>query len=138
MSDKNMIEIHTASVNQRLDRVENTMGKIFDKLDESAQILAKLTVIVEEHQKRSNTLEKMFHVMRDSFAKLHLDWVRLAQDHSDLKDEIIPIKDHVNKVSKVVNFLSGVPTVVKGVVLVFTLVTSSYGAFAIIKMLIAK
>lgn len=133
---KSSMEVYADLINSRLDRVENTMGKIFDRLDDNNKSLAQLTAVVDEYQRRSHSTDRFIELVKDSFLKIQTEVTALDKEMANVKEnftkDLKPIKDHVEKVSKTYNFFSGIPLAVKIIVSVFTLFTSGYGLFTII------
>jgi len=140
MSDgsKDLIQVHSDMINKRLDRFDDLFDKIYSKMDENNTILSKLTVIVDEHQRRSTALEKIVDVMKESFAYIQQDLLKLAREIKDVSEDVEPLKLEMVKVTKTYHFFSGVPIVVKGLLLICTLTTSLFGLWQIVKIYLLK
>ena len=131
MTDKSkeqtVIDAHMSHLNNRLDRFDDLLDKLFDRQEEMAKILERNTVTVEEHHKRSTNLEILVNSLKSALDALASKFTLLEDEVEEIKDDVTPIKNHVSEVSSVMHFLAWTPKFIKAIILIITLVTTVYG-----------
>lgn len=146
MADKDQnsyLEIQFKQIFDKLGRVDVQLGKVFDRMDKQNGVLQRNTVVVEEHHKRSTTLENMMgqhekaiHEIVVSLQKLNsrLDLHELGQENSEKENK--KYKEKVDKLDGITVFFGGIPFLVKLAVGLLTTITLSFGVIKMIGMFI--
>ncbi len=141
MTDKEQnqyLEIQFKQIFDKLNRFDHQFNKVFDRMDKQNGVLQRNTVVVEEHHKRSTTLENMMaqhekaiNEITISLQKLNsrLDLHVLAQENYEKSNE--RYKEKVDKLDNITVFFSGLPTFFKLVIAILTM--TSFG-FSIVKI----
>ena len=133
-----VLDIHMKSMNQRMDRTDQLLEKIFDRQDKFSVILERNTITTEEHQARSVKLEESFDKMKDSVHALENKLIELEKDTEVIKQDLIPIKKHVIDVTKTLSLVTGIPNFVKFLIILIGGVSSIYGLAAMVMKISGK
>lgn len=127
------LESQFESINNRFDKYDELVNKLFDGLKEVRIILERNTVTVEQHHSRSKTLERFQLKAQRRLELAEAEINEIKNSVNLITNNMKPIQSHVAEVSGWVHFFSGLPKVIKFFTLVFGLIIAYYGVVSIVK-----
>jgi t-SNARE complex subunit (syntaxin) len=116
MSDelsKQLFELHIKSINTSIEKMDNSIIKIFERQDQMNVTLAKNTVVVREHHLRSTRLENITEEMLQTIQNISTELSKVKLEVKRLDNDVKPIKEHVGNLDKSVTFITNLPKAVK-------------------------
>jgi len=139
-NDNDLVKVYFQQLNERINRFEILISKLFDNQTEMMTKLERNVVSFEDSKQKNiafeSILEKMGHHISDITSKLvsmERDFSGFQRDVHELEEDMTIVKKHVDKVDRTIFFFSSLPSLVKVIVLCLTLITSGYGCYVIIK-----
>ena len=137
MTDNNtLLEIQFKQIFDKLKSNEELINKIFERLDNMNSILQRNTVVVEEHHKRSTTLEnmmasheKVLHELAMSIQKLNSRMDVFDNQLQRTNNDIRPLKNKVENLGRFALFIDGIPSVITFSISILTLISLGYAVF---------
>jgi maltodextrin utilization protein YvdJ len=109
-----------------VERIEVKIDKIQETQIEQGQVLARNTIIVDQHEARSTKLE-------DWVSKVSASVTHLEADVKTVKDTNTKVVKHIDTINKFLTPLKSVVPIIKFILLLSTLVGVIYTAFSFFK-----
>ena len=142
-NDDKFLAMQLESVNTRLGEFAELFNKLFETVNEMRVVLERNTVTVEQHHRRSTTLEKLqislqkrLEQSEKTLASLKDVFVHMNTEVAGIAADLVPIKSHVSRVSSAINcftgFFTGIPQFLKLISLIFGVVIGAYGVYSIV------
>lgn len=135
MDNNKGIEITIVHIHEQINRLNGSVEKLADNQNRMNEVLIRNTQIVDEHQRRSISLESWVDGLEKRLTDIAVSVGIVDKDVKRVDDEIRPIKEHVAEVTKIVSFIKGVSPVLKVILMLVTLISSAYGLFVFINSL---
>lgn len=135
MDNNKGIEITIVHIHEQINRLNGSVEKLADNQSRMNEVLIRNTQIVDEHQRRSISLESWVDGLEKRLTDIAVSVGIVDKDVKRVDDEIRPIKEHVAEVTKIVSFIKGVSPVLKVILMLVTLISSAYGLFVFINSL---
>ena len=124
-NDNEFLKLQFAQIHSTLGRFEKIFPQLFQRIDRSNTILARNTVIVDEHQKRSTILEKEVKSQAVKINELEKVVIRLE----DTGGRLSKLESEVNKTR---GLLKSIPLGFKIVAAFLGLLIGSFGLYKLI------
>lgn len=135
-NESDYVRMQFNQVNKKLENFSDIYGKIFDRLDTMNTILARNTVIVDEHQKRSTTLEKEFNKQEDRVVELEKSMIRMNNSIGKIEPLEKRCENLETQTNKTNGLFAAIPLGFKIVGAFFGLIMTSFGLYKMIPELV--
>lgn len=135
MDNNKGIEITIVHIHEQINRLNGSVEKLADNQNRMNEVLIRNTQIVDEHQRRSISLESWVDGLEKRLTDIAVSVGIVDKDVKRVDDEIKPIKEHVAEVASIVSFIKGISPVLKVILMLVTLISSAYGLFVFINSL---
>jgi hypothetical protein len=131
--DDRLLVVQLEAINGRLDRNDTNIGKVFDGINDMRVVLERNTHIVDEHHRRSLSLEKMQIQVQKRVNASEREVSEIKNSLNGLVGRLGPVESHVKEVSGFVHFFFGLPRAAKFLTVIFSFLIGAYGVIAIIR-----
>jgi len=132
-----LIQMSIKHLHDQVSSLSNAVQKLADNQTAMNEILIRNTVTVEDHHKRSTTIEIWAAKVEDRYAETNKAVIDISNTIQNLNKTVTKHDAHVTRVDKIVNFIDGIPVVLKVVLMIVTIVSGLYGLFTFIQKILA-